>query len=184
MMQQANVLILDEPTNHLDLDAKEVLESALIDYPGTILFVSHDRYFIDRIASRIIEIEAGKTTTYLGDYSYFIEKKRETAEREALQNESSSVTKDKTLSELDSTDKRTFQQDKEAKRIERQKERRITSLETEMEQIEAKINQLEEQLTQPDIYSDHEKAQVIQIDIQTKNNALVALMEEWEELHS
>lgn len=183
MMQQANVLILDEPTNHLDLDAKEVLESALIDYPGTILFVSHDRYFIDRIASRIIEIEAGTTTTYLGDYSYFIEKKRETAERESLQN-ASSETKNQMLTEFDSTDKRTFQQDKEAKRLDRQRERRITSIETEMEQIEAKINQLEEQLTQPDIYSDHEKAHLIQVDIQTYNNALDTLMEEWEELHS
>ena len=77
MMQKANLLILDEPTNHLDLDSKEVLENALIDYPGTILFVSHDRYFINRIASKVIELNLEGVTDYLGDYSYYVEKKLE-----------------------------------------------------------------------------------------------------------
>lgn len=75
MMQKANFLILDEPTNHLDLDSKEVLENALIDYPGTILFVSHDRYFINRIATKVYELTKDGITEYLGDYDYYIAKK-------------------------------------------------------------------------------------------------------------
>ena len=80
MMQKANLLILDEPTNHLDLDSKEILENALIDYPGTILFVSHDRYFINRIASKVAELSNTGVTEYLGDYTYYIEKKLEQEE--------------------------------------------------------------------------------------------------------
>lgn len=75
MLQKANFLILDEPTNHLDLDSKEVLENALIDYPGTILFVSHDRYFINRIATKVLELSRDKAEEYLGDYDYYTEKK-------------------------------------------------------------------------------------------------------------
>lgn len=76
MMQKANFLILDEPTNHLDLDSKEVLENALIDYPGTLLFVSHDRYFINRIATKVVELSGTGSFEYLGDYDYYIEKSR------------------------------------------------------------------------------------------------------------
>lgn len=75
MMQKANFLILDEPTNHLDLDSKEVLENALIDYPGTLLFVSHDRYFINRIATKVVELSGDGSFEYLGDYDYYLEKK-------------------------------------------------------------------------------------------------------------
>lgn len=83
MLEQSNTLVLDEPTNHLDLDSKEVLENALDDFPGTILFVSHDRYFINRIATKIIEVETTGTMEYLGDYDYFVEKKQELAEIQA-----------------------------------------------------------------------------------------------------
>ena len=84
MMQKANLLILDEPTNHLDLDSKEILENALLDYPGTILFVSHDRYFINRIASKVVEMNKDGATEYLGDYDYYVEKKLEQEELKAL----------------------------------------------------------------------------------------------------
>ena len=77
MMQKANFLILDEPTNHLDLDSKEILENALIDYPGTLLFVSHDRYFINRITTKVIELSGDGSFEYLGDYDYYLEKKQE-----------------------------------------------------------------------------------------------------------
>ena len=80
MLQKSNTLILDEPTNHLDLDSKEVLENALDDFPGTIIFVSHDRYFINRIATKVIDISASGAVEYLGDYDYFLEKKQEQAE--------------------------------------------------------------------------------------------------------
>ena len=86
MMQKANFLILDEPTNHLDLDSKEVLENALIDYPGTILFVSHDRYFINRVVTKVLELSRDGVTEYLGDYDYYVEKKLEQEELKALEN--------------------------------------------------------------------------------------------------
>lgn len=76
MMQKSNFLILDEPTNHLDLDSKEILENALIDYPGTILFVSHDRYFINRITTKVVELSGSGATEYLGDYDYYVEKSK------------------------------------------------------------------------------------------------------------
>ncbi|AST94810.1 ABC-F family ATP-binding cassette domain-containing protein [Shouchella clausii] len=176
MMQQANFLILDEPTNHLDLDAKEVLEAALLDYPGTILFVSHDRYFINRLATRIIELDQGGTNVYLGNYNDYLEKKRQNAERAALKKEE---TLNKQAAE---TDRNSFQLDKEAKRQERQKKRRIEAIETEMEQIEASISALHQQLADPDVYTDHQKAQTIQAELEQQNNALEALMEEWETL--
>lgn len=181
MMQQANVLILDEPTNHLDLDAKEILETALIDYPGTILFVSHDRYFIDRIASRIVELDSGNATTYLGDYTYYIEKKRETEERALLKQDTVATQSQQPSLQ---TDKLSFQQEKEAKRIERQKERRISAIEEELDQLEIRNKGLEEQLIDPTIYSNHEKAQEIQAEVHANNELIERLMEEWEELQT
>src|SRR5699024_5533766 len=80
MMQNANLLVLDEPTNHLDIDSKEVLEAAMMDFPGTIIFVSHDRYFINKIADKVVEMQRDGATAYLGDYDYYIEKKQEEEE--------------------------------------------------------------------------------------------------------
>ena len=76
-MNHDNFLVLDEPTNHLDIDSREVLENALIDFPGTILFVSHDRYFINRVATKVLEIAPEGSTEFLGDYDYYVEKKEE-----------------------------------------------------------------------------------------------------------
>lgn len=84
MMEKGNLLLLDEPTNHLDLDSKEILEQALISYPGTILFVSHDRYFINRIATKVVELAPTGMTEYLGDYDYYTEKKNEMKAREEI----------------------------------------------------------------------------------------------------
>lgn len=176
MMRKANFLILDEPTNHLDLDSKEVLESALVDFPGTILFVSHDRYFLNRIGTRIIELSSNGLVNYLGDYDYYLQKKEETRQREALlEKENVGNNHTKTTS-----DKVNFQLDKETKKKERQRLRRIEEIEQEIEQLEDKISELEEALCKPEIYQDHEKASSLQADIDNYQTKTEQLMEEWE----
>ncbi len=173
MMQKANLLILDEPTNHLDLDSKEILENALLDYPGTILFVSHDRYFINRIASKVVEMEKDGATEYLGDYDYFVEKKLEQAELKALaENTQSSVNSVK-------QEKNSYQQDKEAKKLERQRLRRIEEIEGKIEELEQSIEKNEQLLCEPEIFQDHEKSlKILQENEQIKSD-LEKLMEEW-----
>ncbi|GAE37263.1 ABC transporter ATP-binding protein [Halalkalibacter akibai] len=177
MMQKANLLILDEPTNHLDLDAKEILENALIDYPGTLLFVSHDRYFLNRIATRMAELENGQITNYLGDYDYYVEKKNEMYQREQLELQEKGPV---TIDSEQASDKRNYEQDKEAKKAERQRVRRIEEIEGLIEELEVQLATKEEALCDPDVYSDHEKAQSLQTDINTTKAEIDALMEEWE----
>ncbi|MED3574126.1 ABC-F family ATP-binding cassette domain-containing protein [Cytobacillus praedii] len=177
MMQRANFLILDEPTNHLDLDSKEILENALIDYPGTILFVSHDRYFINRITTKVIELSKNGTTEYLGDYDYYIEKKQEQEELKAL----NSVQKSSAPQQA-SQEKTSYQLDKEAKKVERQRQRRLEEVERQIGELEVLISDYEQQLCEPEVYQDHEKV----LEITNKNNVakgkLDELVEEWTEL--
>ncbi|UJL48172.1 ABC-F family ATP-binding cassette domain-containing protein [Virgibacillus sp. NKC19-16] len=172
MMQKANLLILDEPTNHLDIDSKEVLEAALIDFPGTIIFVSHDRYFINKITDQVAEMQTGGITIYLGDYDYYMEKKQEEAEIARLQQTEETVQK---------TDqkKRSFQEDKQAQREERKKQRRIAELEETIEKLELEIAILEEKMTEPDIYQDHEKALELTKQTSELKQQIDPLMEEW-----
>ncbi|HLU22068.1 MAG TPA: ABC-F family ATP-binding cassette domain-containing protein, partial [Bacillaceae bacterium] len=151
MLEKSNFLILDEPTNHLDLDSKEILENALVDYPGTILFVSHDRYFINRIATKVIELTPDGAVEYLGDYDYYIQKKAETLELAAME----STEKD-TKKQVEST-KTSYQQDKEMKKLERQRKRRIEEIEEKMNDLEGKIEEQEQLLCLPEIFEDHEK---------------------------
>jgi ATP-binding cassette subfamily F protein 3 len=181
MMKKANLLILDEPTNHLDLDAKEILENALIDYPGTLLFVSHDRYFLNRIATRMAELVDGKITNYLGDYDYYVEKKSEMAQRELLIQQEKGETHSSSL-ENTQADKRSYEQDKETKKAERQRLRRIEEIESQIDLLEASLAEKEEDLCDPSIYSDHEKAQALQSEIDEAKITIETLMEEWEQL--
>lgn len=179
MMQKANFLILDEPTNHLDLDSKEILENALVDYPGTILFVSHDRYFINRIATRVLELNLNGSTEYLGDYDYYVEKKQEQAELKALEQEKLSS---KSLSMP--KEKSNYQLEKEAKRLERQKQRRLEEVEKQIEQLEQLISEKEQLLCEPDIYQNHEKVLEITNESNAAKATLEHLVEEWTELAS
>ncbi|MCA1056950.1 ATP-binding cassette domain-containing protein [Rossellomorea aquimaris] len=178
MMEQGNVLILDEPTNHLDLDSKEVLESALIDYPGTILFVSHDRYFINRIATKVLELSKNGSTEYLGDYNYYVEKLRQQEELAALE----LAEKGQPASGTATQQKQNHKIDKEAKKLERQRRRRIEEIETRMEELETVIAEQEELLCDPDIFQDHEKVQEINDKLNTSQEELDELLEEWTEL--
>jgi ATP-binding cassette, subfamily F, member 3 len=175
MMQKSNFLILDEPTNHLDLDSKEVLENALVDYPGTILFVSHDRYFINRIATKVLELSENGCTEFLGDYDYFVEKKEEIIELKALEQQNQSIS-------ISSTEKSSYQQDKELKKQERQRKRKLEEIESRISQLEEDIEQFEIHLCDPEVFQNHEK--VIEINLKNENAKaeLESLMEEWAEL--
>ncbi|MFO6498070.1 MULTISPECIES: ABC-F family ATP-binding cassette domain-containing protein [Bacillus] len=180
MLQKANFLILDEPTNHLDLDSKEVLENALIDYPGTILFVSHDRYFINRIATKVFELSPEKIEEYLGDYDYYTEKKAQQLELEQLEKQKADEPK-KTASEKAGA-KRSYEEEKEWKRKERQRQRRIEEIETRITGIEGQIEKNEELLCEPDVFQDHEKVQDIHSENEKLNLELEQLLSEWEAL--
>ena len=176
MMKEANLLILDEPTNHLDLTSKEILEAALIDFPGTIIFVSHDRYFINEIATHVYEQSQDGITVYLGDYDYYLAKKQEEAEIEAL-NQDNLVAKTTTIEP-----KSNYHEDKQRKQQERRRLRRIEEIEMEIERLEEKIIANEAELVKPEVYQDHEKAFTFTNHNQELNNQIEVLMEEWEVL--
>ncbi|WP_100371614.1 ABC-F family ATP-binding cassette domain-containing protein [Bacillus sp. FJAT-45037] len=185
MMKKANLLIMDEPTNHLDLDAKEVLETALIHYPGTLLFVSHDRYFLNRIATRVCELDGGQVTNYLGDYDYYIEKKEENRQRQLLkEQEDNTVSNGGSANKETKSDKLSFEQEKETKRLERQRLRRIEEIEATIEELEEMLAVHEEALCDPDVYADHERAHETQQKIDQTKSSIEQLMEEWETLQS
>ncbi|MDO6851207.1 ABC-F family ATP-binding cassette domain-containing protein [Priestia megaterium] len=176
MLQKANFLILDEPTNHLDLDSKQVLENALIDYPGTLLFVSHDRYFINRIANKIAELSPEGVEEFLGDYDYYVEKKAEIEEIKELEN--IKVSEERTVK----VDKQSYKQDKEQKKLMRQRTRRIEEIETEVNKLEAAQAENEELLCDPEIYQNHEEVSRLNGENEKISSQLSTLMEEWEEL--
>ncbi|MCS0543046.1 ATP-binding cassette domain-containing protein, partial [Aeromonas veronii] len=178
MMEKSNFLILDEPTNHLNLDSKEVLENALIDYPGTILFVSHDRYFINRIATKVFELSSEGLTEYLGDYDYHLEKKFEMEELARLEAKESKNVKREVVQE-----KTSYEQEKQLKKLERQRKRRIEEIELEISTIEEKIEENEHLLCDPEVYQNHEEVQRINEENEKASTKLEALMEEWESLH-
>lgn len=187
MMKQANFLILDEPTNHLDLTSKELLESALIDYPGTILFVSHDRYFINKIADKVFELTPGGVEVYLGDYDYYIEKREENIEREKMLLAKSGSAAREAEGDHSSADEGagnlSYEEQKQLQREERRKQREIESIENAIESVEAEIAELELQLEAPDIQADYEKMYELTSSIEEKHAVLDCLMEDWERLH-
>ncbi|KMY48342.1 ABC-F family ATP-binding cassette domain-containing protein [Peribacillus loiseleuriae] len=176
MMEKGNLLILDEPTNHLDLDSKLVLENALIDYPGTILFVSHDRYFINRIATKVIELSKVRSEEFLGDYDYYVEKKQEQLEIKEYEQSHNRTNQEQ------KTDKSTFKVDKEVKKAERQRKRRIEEIEATMEKLESEVERYNELLCDPDVFQNHEKVLTIQADLDRVQTELDVLLEEWAEL--
>lgn len=163
---------MDEPTNHLDIDSKEVLEAALIDFPGTILFVSHDRYFINKIADQVAEMQRDGITIYLGDYDYYLEKKEEEAEIERLQQE-------KKATVTSETKKLSYKEGKQLQSEKRKIQRRITELEEMIEHKELEISQFEEEMTKPEVYQDHEKSLELTVTVSKIKQEVEQLMEEW-----
>ena len=179
MMQKSNLLILDEPTNHLDLNSKEILENALIDYPGTLLFVSHDRYFINRVTTTVVELSTDGAQEYLGDYDYYIEKKNEMIERAEFEQQEEEAPIQKNIAQ----EKLSYLEEKERKKLERQRIRKIEELEQNIAKLEEEIEALEDQLCLPEVYADYERASEITNTKQTLQEQLEKHMAEWEELH-
>ena len=172
-MENNNFLILDEPTNHLDIDSKEVLENALIDFDGTLLFVSHDRYFINRVATQVLELSEEGSTLYLGDYDYYLEKKAELEALAAAQAEAVPVSSNE---EVISNDYHLQKQNqKELRKI----TRRIEQLEAEMEELDQKIQAITETM-----HSTNDAADLVQLqsDLDQLTVQQEAVMEEWAEL--
>ncbi|WP_049515171.1 ABC-F family ATP-binding cassette domain-containing protein [Streptococcus parasanguinis] len=172
-MENNNFLILDEPTNHLDIDSKEVLENALIDFDGTLLFVSHDRYFINRVATQVLELSEEGSTLYLGDYDYYLEKK---AELEALAAAQAEAAPASSTEEVTSNDYHLQKQNqKELRKI----TRRIEQLEAEMEELDQKIQAITETM-----HSTNDAADLVQLqsDLDQLTVQQEAVMEEWAEL--
>ena len=171
-MENNNFLILDEPTNHLDIDSKEVLENALIDFDGTLLFVSHDRYFINRVATQVLELSENGSTLYLGDYDYYVEKK---AELEASQAEET-LTENK---EKETSPVNDYQTQKESQKELRKLMRQIENLETEIEELETQSQAISEQMLET---NDAEKLMELQVELDKISHRQEEAMLEWEEL--
>ena len=171
-MENNNFLILDEPTNHLDIDSKEVLENALIDFDGTLLFVSHDRYFINRVATHVLELSENGSTLYLGDYDYYVEKKSEV---EMIQTEEASTSNQV----KESSPVNDYQAQKESQKEVRKLMRQIESLEAEIEELESQSQAISEQMLET---NDAEKLMELQAELDKISHRQEEAMLEWEEL--
>jgi ATP-binding cassette, subfamily F, member 3 len=188
MLDRANVLILDEPTNHLDLFSKEVLESALIDYDGTLLFISHDRYFLNKMAERVVELTPDGCRHFLGNYDDMIEKKQELEELAALAAAEASANGGKgartqaASAEAAPAPSSSYEADKQAKRDERNRQRKIEQLEASIAELESALEALEAELTLPEVFNDYMRVQEIQASIDAKRAELATVYEQWEAL--
>ncbi|WP_431090005.1 ABC-F family ATP-binding cassette domain-containing protein [Paenibacillus sp. 8b26] len=188
MLLEANMLILDEPTNHLDLFSREVLEAALIDYDGTLLFISHDRYFLNKMAERVIELHPGGIEHFLGNYDDYVDKKQELEEiaQEALEASQATRSKASSVSATVETTPKTgaaaYAADKQAKSEERSRQRKLETLENQIKELEEQITGLEEQMTLPEVYQDYTALQDIQAQLDARKQELAATYASWEEL--
>ncbi|MEL7647431.1 MAG: ABC-F family ATP-binding cassette domain-containing protein [Sedimentibacter sp.] len=165
MTSKANFLLMDEPTNHLDIDSKEVLEDALINYEGTVLVVSHDRYFLNKVANKIFDMSKEGIFQYLGNYDYYVQKKAE------LEEEDQEETVTKTKTQINAEKKK----EREAIRDRQQREKNIKKLEAQIEMHENKISELEQELCQPSTYND----KVLIISLNEKLNIYKSELEEF-----
>ena len=188
MMSGANTLILDEPTNHLDIESKEVFEEALLEFPGTCLIVSHDRYFLNRIPTRIMELTETGLVNYLGKYDYYVEKKQERMESASKYiaglSKGSQGGEDAFASEteagLSAAEERRLKKEKEAE--ERRLKRKREALEKEIERLEGEIDSVHEELQKPEVMTDHERLKSLSDKMTADRESLDACYEQWLEL--
>ena len=175
MLSESNFLILDEPTNHLDIMSKEILEDALNAYEGTVLYVSHDRYFINRTASRILDLTGQTLVSYLGNYDYYLEKKETLEQNLHIQKNTAPV-----KSESTSETKLDWQAQKELQAKQRKKENDLKKCEEQIAALEAKLAEIDEQMQQPEIATSVFKLQDLTKEQDALNTQLSELYEKWE----
>ena len=173
MLSESNFLILDEPTNHLDITSKEILESALNAYEGTVLYVSHDRYFINKTASRILELTHREFINYIGNYDYYLEKKQT-----PMADESNSSVEES----APSAQKLDWKQQKEQQAAQRKKENDLKKCEDRIAQLEAKAQELDEEMSRPEIATNVARLQEIAREKNAIEEVLNPLYEKWEAL--
>lgn len=180
MLSGANVLVMDEPTNHLDIESKEVFEEALLDFPGTVIVVSHDRYFLNRIPTRILELDTDGITEYLGRYDYYVEKKEQIESGRQYLSELGGAEKQTKAEITDSAMMRKAKKEQEAadRRLRRERER----LEKEIASLEEKIAECGERLSDPAIMSDHVRLGEITEEMNGYKVTLDEAFEKWIEI--
>ena len=169
MLSGANFLLLDEPTNHLDISSREALENALMDYEGTILAVSHDRYFINKLATRIMCLEENGVRNFAGNYDYYFEHVKNAPQQ---------------VKEAEKPKVNEYKLKKEKESELRRKKGRLSRLENEISEIEEEIKNIENELNLPETTSDYELVLKLTNELDEKNNKLEEMLEEWEELMS
>lgn len=172
MLSGANFLLLDEPTNHLDIASREMLEDALLNYEGTVLAVSHDRYFMNKLAMRILSMEEKNVISYHGNFDYFLQKKSEKQHSQSNEGEKGAYKNEAALS---------YKEKKEREALIRKLKNSLLRTEHEINELEEKIKALETQLLSPEVSSDYVKAAELTEAIEKMNNELKALYELWEE---
>lgn len=193
MLSEANFLILDEPTNHLDINSKEILEQALNDYTGTVLYVSHDRYFINQTASRILELTNHTFVNYIGNYDYYLEKKEAltaayaygqgTGASAVSSGNSTSQPGNPTESEsVVSATKLSWQEQKEQQAKDRKRKNDLKKTEDRIAVLEDRNNEIDELMTHEDVYSNSVRCQELATEKQRNESELEMLYETWEEL--
>ncbi|HCJ75906.1 MAG TPA: ABC transporter, partial [Roseburia sp.] len=187
MLSNANFLILDEPTNHLDIMSKEILESAINSYTGTVLYVSHDRYFINKTASRILDLKNETILNYIGNYDYYLEKKevQELAVFGTTTQDNANVSSETTGTESASNganQKLSWEEMKKQQAAKRKLENELKRTEEEIAAREAKIEALNEELSKPEVASNSYELNKIHEEQMQEEAALEELYAKWEEL--
>ena len=177
MLSEANFLILDEPTNHLDIASKEILEEALNSYTGTVFYVSHDRYFINQTATRILDLTNQAIVNYIGDYDYYLEKKEELTEKYAPA-AAQAVTEAKQASD----NKLSWQQQKEEQARQRKRENELKKVEARIEELETRDKEIDETMILPDICTNVAECAKLSKEKAAITEELEGLYEKWEEL--
>ena len=178
MLSEANFLILDEPTNHLDIASKEILEEALNSYTGTVLYVSHDRYFINQTVTRIMDLTNQAIVNYIGDYDYYLEKKEEMTRIYAPVQETAAQEVKENVSET----KLTWQQQKEEQALKRKRENELKKVEARIEELEARDTEIDETMVLPDICTNVAECTKLSREKAAIAEELEGLYEKWEEL--